>query len=115
MSNIINYKYTNNISLLSANLELNLDNDDNDNKISQNIILHGRIPSSSSFDLNKYNISDYSLINHSKSNKKLISPNISKKNLYKNVSSYINNNINNINNSNFFPKKIIQIKVIILL
>ena len=79
MSNIINYKYTNNISLLSANLELNLDNDDN--KISQNIILHGRIPSSSSFDLNKYNISDNNLINHSKSNKKLISPNISKKNL----------------------------------
>ena len=30
--------------------------------ISQNIILHGRVPSSSSLDLNKYKISDNSLI-----------------------------------------------------
>ena len=110
MSNKINYKYNiynNNTSLLSANLKLNLDNDDNDNNISQNqnIILHGRVPSSSSLDLSKYKISDNSLISHNKSNKKLISPNISQKNSYKNVSSFTNNNINNINNSSIFQKK----------
>ena len=103
--NKINYKYNNNTSLLSANLKLNLENDDNDNNnnnISQNIILHGRYPSSSSFDLSKYKISDNSLINLNKSNKKLITPNISQKNSYKNVSSFANNN--NINN-NIFQKK----------
>ena len=89
--NKINYKFNNNNSLLSANLKLNLDNDDdtNNNNMSQNII-HGRIPSSSSFDLNKYKITDKSLLKLNRSQKKLSVGNIAKKSTYQKNSYYFN-------------------------
>jgi len=93
-SNRMNYKYNNNNSLLSANLKLNLDNDDNDNNLSQNIIIHGRISSSSSFDLNKYKITDKNLINHLRP-KNMTCSNYSNRNSNKNVGLYNNSNILN--------------------
>ena len=93
-ANRINYKNNNNNSLLSANLKLNLDNDDNDNNISQNIIIHGRISSSSSFDLNKYKIIDKNLINHLRP-KNMTYSNYSNRNSHKNVGIYNNSNILN--------------------
>jgi hypothetical protein len=93
-SNRINYKYNNN-SLLSANLKLNLDNDDNDNNLSQNNIIHGRYSSSSSFDLNKYKITEKSMNNIIKGKNTSLS-NLSYKN--------INKNGNLLNNSNVYNK-----------
>ena len=111
----ISYKINNN-SLLSANLKLNIDNDENEN--SQNIFVHGKIPSSSSFDLNKYKITD-KLMNTNNLNKSLknittLSNNSiknSNKNmisLYNNTSMFINKNSNNIINKNTLNNKIIQ-------
>ena len=98
-SNIINYNYknNNNVSLLSANLKLNIDNDqpENKNNLSQNINMHNRFPSSSSFDLNKYKISEKSIINKNKSSKNIIYS--TRKNSDKNK--------NTINNSNIIQKK----------
>ena len=90
----IAYKYNNNNSLLSANLNLNIDNDENDNNMSQNIYIHGKIPSSSSFDLNKYKIDDRNINNFNnlnKSFKKLNISNISQKNSDKKVNNSSNN------------------------
>ena len=58
--NRFNYKGSNNNSLLSANLKLNLENDDNfnNNNLSPRIVNHGRVASSSSLDLNKYKITE---------------------------------------------------------
>ena len=97
----IAYKYNNNNSLLSANLNLNIDNDENDNNISQNIYIHGKIPSSSSFDLNKYKIDDRNINNFNnlnKSTKNLNISNISQKNSDKKVN-------NNSNNASIFLTK----------
>jgi len=53
-----NNKGRNNNSLLQANLKLNLENDDYYPNLSQNVINHGKMASSSSFDLNKYKITE---------------------------------------------------------
>ena len=53
-----NNKGRNNNSLLQANLKLNLENDDYYPNLSQNAINHGKMASSSSFDLNKYKITE---------------------------------------------------------
>ena len=93
----LNYKYNNNNSLLSANLKLNLDNND-DNNISQNIV-QGRISSASSLDLNKYKITDKSLMKLNRSQRNISVGNISNKNTFK-KNSYNNSN----NNSNIYSK-----------
>lgn len=113
-SNKINFKYNNNNSLLSANLKLNLDNDEpeNTNNISQNLISHNRIPSSSSFDLNKYKITERSIIKNKRSNKNLNVINTKKTQIIK-VSKNNNdiiktktyNKKNNIFFSNLNPNK----------
>ena len=115
----ISYKFNNNNSLLSANLKLNIDNDENDNNNnSQNTFVHGKIPSSSSFDLNKYKITEKIMntnnLNKSLKNISTLSNNSiknSNKNmisLYNNTSMFINKNSNNIINKNTLNNKIIQ-------
>ena len=111
----INYKNNNelynnkgryNNSLLQANLKLNLDNDDYyPNNLNQNINNHGGMASSSSFDLNKYKITD-------KNREDLLN---SHRNI--NASTPKMDNINNIrkvktnyNINNFFHKKNINNK-----
>ena len=106
--NKFNYKGNNN-SLLSANLKLNLENDDNYNNsnLSPHIINHGRMASSSSFDLNKYKITDKNISSLLNSNKniKLTIPNIQADDPIRKVHTnyYINNIFHkriNANNSN---------------
>ena len=106
--NKFNYKGNNN-SLLSANLKLNLENDDNYNNsnLSPHIINHGRMASSSSFDLNKYKITDKNISSLLNSNKniKLTIPNIQADDPIRKVQTnyYINNIFHkriNANNSN---------------
>ena len=97
-SNKYNYKGSNNNSLLSANLKLNLDNDDNENNLSQNIINHGRIYSSSSFDLNKYKITDKNINSLMKSNRNISLPSILSKNTIPKANT--NNNISHIFHKN---------------
>ncbi len=94
-SNRISNKYNNNNSLLSTNLKLNIDNDDNDNNISQNNIIHGRFSSTSSLDLNKYKITE-KIMNKNKAK------NISYGNLSHRSYKNYNNNGNLLNNSNVF-------------
>ena len=116
-----NSKGSNNNSLLSANLKLNLENDDNYNNSNLNphIINHGKMASSSSFDLNKYKITDKNISNllNSNRNKKTSTTNIQADDPIRKVqtSYYINNifhkriNANNsnslINNKNYFVRK----------
>ena len=114
-SNKISYKFNNNNSLLSANLKLNIDNDEYDNNSSQIIYAHGKIPSSSSFDLNKYKIFDKNMntnnLNKSLKNLTTLSNN-SKKSMNKNIISS-NNNTNvfiNKNSNNSINKNTIKIQ-----
>ena len=106
-SNKINIKYNNNSSLLSANLKLNLDNDDiHNNNISQNSIIQGRIPSSSSFDLNKYKIYDKTIVNL-----KINKQNISNKNFIRSIIpkspfKIVNSDNNGIQHKKTYNKKI---------
>ena len=107
--NKINYKGSNNNSLLSANLKLNLESDDNynNNNISSHITNHGRISSSSSFDLNKYKITDKNISSLLNSNRniKVSAPNIQPNKPIRKVQTnyFINNSFHkrpNANNSN---------------
>ena len=108
-------KGRNNNSLLKANLKLNLDNDNynyndnvNDNynhnnfNLSQNIINHGGMASSSSFDLNKYKITDKNRAELLNSNRKIKAhtPNINDiNNIRKVKTNYINNFFHKKNNN----------------
>ena len=107
--NRFNYKGSNNNSLLSANLKLNLENDDNfnNNNLSPHIVNHGRVASSSSLDLNKYKITDKNISNLLNSNRniKVSAPNIQSNDPIRKVhTNYFINNIFqkriNANNSN---------------
>ena len=114
LSNIINFNYgknNNNTSLLSANLKLNIDSDEpeNSNNISQNIILNNRIPSSNSFDLSKYKISEKSIITNNKSSKNLINSN-QKDNIYNNSSNIMQKKTYNNKNNNFIVNNYNNIK-----
>ena len=106
--NRINIKYNNNSSLLSANLKLNLDNDeaDNNNNISQSNIIQGRFPSSSSFDLNKYKISNKTIVNLN-----LKKPNKSNKNFIRSIISKSPFKIVNSDNNNIQHKKTYNSKI----
>ena len=72
--------------------------------MSQNIYIHGKMPSSSSLDLNKYKIIDKNINNLNNSIKNITISNNSKNNSIKNVNLYYNNNYTNIfltkNNNN---------------
>ena len=119
--NRFNYKGSNNNSLLSANLKLNLENDDNfnNNNLSPHIVNHGRVASSSSLDLNKYKITDKNISNLLNSNRKrkVSAPNIQSNDSIRKVHTnyFINNifqkkiNVNNrkslINNKNNLERK----------
>ena len=118
LSNIINFNYgknNNNTSLLSANLKLNIDSDEpeNSNNISQNIILNNRIPSSNSFDLSKYKISEKSIINNNKSDKNLINSKKNsnqKDNIYSNISNIVQKKTYSNKNNNFIINNYKNIK-----
>ena len=66
-----NNKGRNNNSLLQANLKLNLENDDYYPNLSQNVINHGKMASSSSFDLNKYKITEKNISDLLNSNRNI--------------------------------------------
>ena len=96
----VNYKNNhisyNNNSLLQANLKLNLENDDYyPNNLSQNI-KDGHMASSSSFDLNKYKITDKNIVGLLNSNRNIRSstPNVDSVNNIRKVKT--NYNINNL-------------------
>ena len=105
--NRFNYKGSNNNSLLSANLKLNLENDDNFNNNNLSPHIDGRMASSSSLNLNKYKITDKSISNLLNSNRniKVSAPNIQSNDPIRKVqTNYFINNIFqkriNANNSN---------------
>ena len=113
--NRFNYKGSNNNSLLSANLKLNLESDDNYNNknLTPHISNHERVASSSSFDLNKYRITDKNMASLLNSNRniKVSTPNIQADDPIRKVQTnyYINNifhkRINENNRSSLINSK----------
>ena len=93
-------KHSHNNSLLSANLILNLDNEENENinknNISQQMIFHHRISSSTSLDLNKYKITELNMNSIKKSiNDFKMSESFNQGN------NFINNNYNSVNKKGY--------------